>query len=147
MSSPYDQALALALRKIRAADRFEEEIRRMLEPFETDTVDSVLANLRQQSLLNDRRTAEQFLIGHRDKKALGAQELRRRLLDRGASLQLVEELCDQVDDLANCNALIAKSLERFRGDRSRAGRFLLSRGFESEQIDSALDAHFGVNED
>jgi SOS response regulatory protein OraA/RecX len=139
MSDRFNEAYAVALNYLKARDRLESEILKTLEAKGYgEEAPEVLDRLRKQGVANDRRVAEAIIRGREGRKAIGADLLRHKLLEKGVPADLVEELLPEQDESESAYlALVAKHGTEV--PRARAGRFLASRGFSEEAIESALD--------
>lgn len=108
-----------------------------------DLADETLDALEEEGLLSDARFVESF-IAARARKGQGpvriAQELDRRGVDEG----LIEELLDECDidwyELAGDvrRKKFGKTVPRDFPSRAKQMRFLEYRGFDSDQIQSAM---------
>ncbi|MBS1209835.1 MAG: regulatory protein [Proteobacteria bacterium] len=149
MSRPSVPALkATALRLLAMREHSREELRRKLEAKaeEGDDVEAVLDRMAETGLQSDQRFAESFV---RSKGArMGVERLRRELLDRGVSSEVVatalgEGLED--DELSRARAIWLKKfgvVPQDRGDWARQARFLQSRGFAADVIRKLLKEPF-----
>ena len=79
------------------------------------------------------------------RRAEGDARLRQRLESRGASeTSVANALADVPDEIQRMHdALSAKFKTPAPTDRARAGRFLLSRGFDEDAVDGAIHRFFG----
>ena len=99
-----------------------------------------MEHLRQKGILNDDNTTQRHIERNSGTRAVGIEKLRAELAKLGAPEETIE---------ANLASLAAdepeRALEALRSkykegaDRAKAGRFLYSRGFQEEAIESALD--------
>ena len=114
------------LRKIRTRERFEAELRRDFagEP----DLEASLARLREQGVLDEVRAAEGLV---RAKSPASRAELEALLAARGADPGLLGEH----DDLAAAREIVRK---RAGDPPARVARYLASKGFEADTIESAL---------
>lgn len=141
-----NEALEKALRKLKTGDRFETEIRAALGEYDVAVVDRVVATLKEKRILNDRRTAEEAVARASRGKPIGRERLRQSLLARGAAEEVVSEALEGYADEAE---LARQALAgRFGADDSpgKAGRYLISRGFDEDTVRSALESFFGSSE-
>jgi regulatory protein len=149
VSRPSVPALkATALRLLAMREHSREELRRKLQAKaeEGDDVEAVLDRMAETGLQSDQRFAESFV---RSKGArMGVERLRRELLDRGVSSEVVatalgEGLED--DELSRARAIWLKKfgvVPQDRGDWARQARFLQSRGFAADVIRKLLKEPF-----
>jgi SOS response regulatory protein OraA/RecX len=78
------------------------------------------------------------------KRAAGIEKLRAELERRGAPENIVEECLAELSPDDQKQGMLDALSAKFKptDDRARAGRFLLSRGFAEDEIESALDDFF-----
>ena len=140
------EALADALRRLKTAERTVAELRAALVPRhgERDT-DAALAWLAARKLLSDERAAEAIVRPRTaGRRAEGDARLRERLAAKGADEAAVEAaLADAPDEAGRMADALGAKFRPERNERAKAGRFLLSRGFDEEAVDGALDRFFG----
>ncbi|RYG36475.1 hypothetical protein EON81_09680 [bacterium] len=115
------------LRKIRTKDRFELELRN--EFGDAPGFEISLERLRSQGFVNDRRTAESFV---RTKGPASRAYLENLLGEKG--VDATEVLADH-DDLAVARQIVEK---RRNDSPARVARYLASKGFEAETIETVL---------
>jgi SOS response regulatory protein OraA/RecX len=141
---PYQTALSLALKKLSASDRFEAEIRSALGEHDSETVDRVIATLKQRRILDDARTARAIVDRRSGRRAIGPEKLRAEFLARGAPEEVVDECLSALSEDDRTERMRDALASKFTlaGDRNKAARFLLSRGFGEDEIEGALDAFF-----
>lgn len=142
----YQAALAIALKKLHAADRFESEVRRALSKFSPETVDRVVATLAAKRFVNDGRTLGEAVDRNTGKRALGDALLKDRLIARGASETAVEEQLAQAAPESERIREILRAKYQPTDSPAKAGRFLFGRGFSEDAIESALEEYFVRNE-
>jgi len=140
----YREALALALRKLKTKDRFESEIRLFLVEFPTESVERVIRFLKERRIIDDTKTTLSLIERYTGRRSVGSEKLRAELLERGASeeiinLALVGTSTGEQDKMLE--ALSAKFSPEEKA-RAKAARFLFSRGFPEEEIESVLDRFF-----
>jgi SOS response regulatory protein OraA/RecX len=146
MTDNYSSAMEIALRKLGASDRFEEEIRRALSGFSSSVVDLVVARLRERGLINEERAAQSLAERNAGRRAVGVERLREKLERRGAQSASAERVLGKAaaDESARATSVVeSKYPDRAPEHRIRAARLLASRGFAEEAIESALIAVFG----
>jgi len=145
MSDDFQAALVVALRRLATSDRFESEVRLALAGYQESTVEEVIAHLREKRILNDRRVTDSVLRQNEGRRAVGAERLRAKLEARGAPEEEIDAAIESARESEPERAsglLLAKFPGRMEVDRARAGRFLFSRGFDVDVIESALTQHF-----
>jgi regulatory protein len=146
----FEKALGLALKRLRLSDKLEAELLKALVMggFSTETATFVLSFLKDRKLISDRRTIENHIEKRSGRRSIGQEKIRAELLERGAPEELVEECLANADvgDEAGraVQALRAKYAQEV--ERGKAGRFLASRGFGEELIETALDRFFESND-
>src|SRR5579862_6475811 len=99
MEGEFEQALGSALRYLSKRDRFESEVRRHLGSYPDQVQDDVIAHLRRKRIIDDRRAAEAYASSHDGKRAIATSALKDRLIERGASDQVVEQVSLDRSDL------------------------------------------------
>jgi regulatory protein len=139
-------ALAVALRKLHAADRFSAEIAAELSRrgFSESIVEEAMAWLRDRRLLDDRRAVENLIERCSRVKRWSAERIRSEGLRRGAPRELLEEMLSQRtdDDEIQAARSLAQSKLKGNAQRSSAARLLASRGFRPEIAEVVLDEMF-----
>jgi len=145
MSDDFQAALVVALRRLKTSDRFESEVRKALAEFSEETTDEVVRHLREKRVLNDQRVTDAVVERNAGRHAVGVNKLRAKLEARGAPEAEIDiavaSVAEREPEVA-INLLAVKFPGKMEGDRARAGRFLFSRGFEEDVVESALNAHF-----
>lgn len=143
----FSSALAAALARLKAAERTAAELRAsLLRKYDAESVEAALAWLTERRLLSDDRAAEATVRPRASgRRAEGNARLRQRLEAKGTDAKAIEQaLVDAPDEGRRMHdALAAKFKTPDAGQRGKAGRFLLSRGFDEEAVDGALDRFFG----
>lgn len=140
----YREALAIALRKLKTNDRFESEIRLFLGDFPADSIESVILFLKERRIIDDTRTTLSLVGRYSGRRSVGLEKLRAELLKRGASEETIEMALEGSLDGESDKMLEALSAKFSPGDnaRAKAARFLYSRGFPEDEIESVLDRFF-----
>ena len=150
MDPEYNQALALALKKLKASDKLESELCQALETygFSPQTVTAVLSFLKDRKLVNDRRTIENHIERRAGRRSFGIEKIRAELLQRGAPEEIVEDCLASSAKMDELDGALEALRARFRNgaDRAKAGRFLMGRGFAEELVEQALDRFFESND-
>ena len=136
---PDDELERRILSLLDRRDRFEGEIRHELRHEPPVRVDAALARLR--AFLDDRRVLEAYLHGHGGRRALGRDRMREELACRLAPPELAEEALSGLPSESERAAELLRAERKVR-TRAQAGRFLLSRGFDEDAVDGALDGFF-----
>jgi regulatory protein len=120
--------------------------------FQSDLVSKVVEELKNYGFINDLEYARNFVLNKSRSKTLGALALRRELLSKGISSEIVDEvlserenLIDEFEialDLAQGKLKQIKSLKKRKRGRDEYKRriyeFLLRRGFKFETINRVM---------
>ena len=145
-----EQALSIAYAQLNRRERTVHEIRAALvrRGAEPEVVESAVLELVDQGYLDDARFAQLFVQDKRVLEQWGSARIRRALLDRGVSAELVDAALgdgsDSSDELDQALNLLQR---RFpaplvdRRGRERALGVLLRKGYEYELAVNALAAH------
>jgi len=145
------EAIGIAMKSLVRRARLSGEIATKLRAknFSEGEIEAALGCLARNGILDDDKTIAQFFESRSGPRSIGTAKLRAELLRKGASEEQVEgslALQNHGDELkATLEALAGRSWNP--KDRNRAGRFLASRGFDEELIETALDRQFGPDLD
>jgi len=148
----FKKGLKLALAKLKSGDRFQKEIEDALlgAGISVPTTQDVVSYLLERRFVDDRRTTINAVERRSGRRAIGREKLRAELLRRGAPENLIDEALAANPETEEPESALALLRTKYRGDaaeRMRAGRFLASRGFEEDAIESALERFFGSVDD
>ncbi len=135
------RALLAALRMLKRQDLAILEVQSRLEcNFDPSTVEETVKFLTNHRLLDDLRFARNAIERNEGKRAIGDQALRDKLESRGVPSDVVKALMSKVDQDEMGRALVLVDA-KFSGSESpgRVARFLASRGFSEETIESILE--------
>ena len=136
------------MKRLAKRDRLSWELRRELleKGFSEPEIEDVLSFLGKHRLLDDEKTVQNLVERHSGKRSIGKGRIRADLIRRGMPEELAEAACSgsSGEDEADAMRQALASKKWPQGDRARAARFLISRGFEEESIESALDRFFEV---
>ena len=146
MADPFDEALDRCLRLLARKDRFESELRQRLATVPEDVQDRVIAHLKKRRMVDDGRAAEEYARSRSGRRTLSSSALAAELERRGAPSGVVDSVNTRPDQEA-ATALLESTFSRSPANRARAGRTLARRGFEAEEIESALTRFFGPPEE
>ncbi len=131
---------------LRASDRFSSEIRRSLEAkgFEAKDIEATLDHLIRRKLVDDRRTTLNLIERRSGRRSVGTEKLRSELMGRGAPEEIVDECLAGLPHDRQRQAMLEALSSKFKpdGNRIKGARFLISRGFEEDEIEGALDEFF-----
>lgn len=142
----YAEVREAAVRLLARREHSALEIRRklLLREHPADVIDKVIDELVAENLLSNERFAEEF-VRSRSNKGFGPQRIRAELRQRGIDPTVAEshlrapEEDWQARALAQYRKRFGERPPRDLAERSRHYRFLLNRGFTSEQIRRVLD--------
>ena len=134
-------SLLSALRMLKRQDLTIQDVTSRLEcSFENDVVAETVEFLTTNRLLDDLRFARHAIERNDGKRAIGDQALRDKLESRGVPVEVIDELMVEVDqdELSRARVLVDA---KFSGSQSpgRVARFLSSRGFSDDTIESILE--------
>lgn len=140
-----EAAYQRALRLVSWRPRSEDEVRRALARRGTPAVVQgvVLQRLRQAGLVDDGRFAQSWVENQQTFRPRGRRALRRELLAKGLSREIVEGALAGMDEAAAAMEAASRAARRLRGlpaetFRRRLGAALARRGFESDVIQSVV---------
>jgi len=142
------EALGLAMKRIAQRDRLSFELSRELEAkgYGEAEVGEVLEFLTSRRLVDDEKTIQSLIERRTGRRAAGKEKIRAELQKLGVPDEKIEPFLSSVgddDELERMNqALNSRSWSS--KDRVRAARFLVSRGFSEDLLDTALDRFFVV---
>ena len=109
-----------------------------------EATDAALEWLGTRRLLSDERAVEATVRPRASgRRAEGDERLRERLERRGATPDSIgKALAEIPDEAQRMHDALTSKFRPEEGERARAGRFLLSRGFDEDAIEGALDRFF-----
>lgn len=127
-----DQLFLYAVRLLGARAYPEAALRQKLaRRAQPDVVAAVLQRVKHLGYLDDHQYAEGYARLYAGK--WGAAKLRRALLEKGVSREIVEQVLAQQaaehDPIEEAVALLRRYASRHRGEKPRAIRFLANRGY------------------
>jgi SOS response regulatory protein OraA/RecX len=136
--------LEAVLRFLRFRPRFEAEIRTHLasKGMEADA-GTTIEHLRQRRIVDDGKLIQNLIERNAGKRAVGRDKLRANLIGRGAPEELVDSALAEIGGAESTIDDVLKSKPRPGDTRPKMGRFLQSRGFGEDEIESALNRFFG----
>jgi regulatory protein len=142
----YDAALALALKRIHAAERSEAEVRVLLGEFGEETVERVVSFLKERRIIHDPRFAQQFAEMHSGKRAMGDRRLRDELSRRGIDDTIIDSVLQETENERERIRAILKAKYKPGDSPAKAGRYLYSKGFDEDAIEASLSEFFAHDE-
>lgn len=140
----YDGAKDKALRLLSFRSHSEYELKQKLlsSGASSEDANSVLAFLREYSLVNDSLYAERLASDLSNLKKYGKRRIMQELLHRGIDRDIAEEACNllQTDEEETLIPLMRKKLSgNFdRKSKDRAIRYFATRGYSFSDIKSAI---------
>ncbi len=131
---PY--AKEIVLRNLTIRDRTEKEIKELLKKrdFSERTISIVINDFKRVNLLDDNKTS-MFII--KNSKGKSKNELRYKLQNMGVKEEIIEEALKDYDEKEEMRELIEK-LAKKKKDRNKIIRYLISKGFDYENIRDVL---------
>ncbi len=141
------KALDLLSRRSHFAHELERKLRQ--RGYQEVEVEATLERLRGEGLIDDRRTAREFVRGRLARAPEGRRRLRSELARRGVADDVISETLDQLTD-EDDRQLAQQAAQRWQRTRSRRGRsadleraalarHLAGRGFSQRAVYSVLD--------
>jgi len=125
-------------------DRFESEVRTHLTDFPDEEVESVIQKLIQRGFIDDKRVARLVLNSYTGKRSAGNDFLANVLADRGCDPNVAAALIKSLEesDPEIERALVALDARGGNPSPATAARWLASRGFRDDVIESVLSDRF-----
>jgi len=145
-SDHFYRCLNAAVHYLSYRPRSESEVRERLQRrgFDGDSIEAVIAKLKEQGLISDIAFA-QFWKDNRESFSPRSQWLTRLELRRkGVTTDIIDQVVDEVDDADNAyRAALSKAhglpLSDYQGFRRRLGDYLKRRGFGYEVINHTVE--------
>lgn len=142
-------ALELAYGYLNRRDRTQAEVRRWLGRADTESsaVEEVIRTLLEQRFLDDVRYARLFAEDKRELEQWGNDRIRRTLLERGISRELIDETLAAESSQTELERALELLRRRFplppraRRDRDRALGMMLRKGYDRDLALDALSAY------
>lgn len=145
--NPKHQAIALLARRDHSIHELKQKL--MKKGHENVIVEQVIIELQQRGYLDDARYA-QMIIRHHYLRGQGPQKIRYLLTQNGVANDTVVETFSEFDEdwfaLAKevrlkrfGDGFKSKEYNEIYKEKSKQMRFLMTRGFESDQIQYAMD--------
>lgn len=147
MSNAYSAALNYLAARSRTVKETRDYLRR--KGYSASAIEEAIGRLQHSGLLDDRRTAQQWVDYCLACKPRGRERLRHDLLKRGIDRGIVSAVLESVDD--DCEYALALQLLASRPvsswSRAKLFRFLLYRGFSFSVIERICLANENLTED
>jgi SOS response regulatory protein OraA/RecX len=140
-SNAFAACLDSALRHLKTRDRFRQELFAWLvqKGFEESVANQAVDHLERKGILSEERALAATLRKSEGKRALGNERLAVVLQAAGASEEAIGAAIGERDEVN----LALESLAGKRRDPAQASRFLASRGFSQEAIETVLAQLYG----
>ena len=128
-------------------ERSRLEVRRKMAALKMPPAEAerLLVDLVEMNFVSDERFAESFIRGKMNIKRWGKVKMRVELHQRGISDEIINQKFDEIDDeqyFANLRYLVEKwSRENPQGEKVKLIKFLLSKGYETGDINAILNSH------
>lgn len=136
-------ALETAVKLLATRSHFESELRQKLSRFPDQEVEEAVLELRNRGYLNDAKALQTFCDEHQGKRLLSSESLAQLLSQKGVQVDRSSLPNPTVENMVT--ALHGKKFDPASGqnERSRAARWLSTRGFDEQEVESALSLFFG----
>lgn len=136
----YDKAVELLARR----PHFERQLGEKLavRGFSRQAIDACLERLRHDGLLDDRRTAREYIEIRLRRGSIGRRRMRLELVKRGAEEEVVDEALEvsfSDDDLASTREVAVAWMRRGKRDWAALARHLDRKGFSTGSILRVVD--------
>ena len=137
-----DEVYAYALKLLRQRDYTMARLREKLAAKFGPVPQEVIDQLTRKNFLNDRRFAENYVAGRKDR---GRRALNEELMARGLATELIDEVLSQADWPSLREALAAKMTDlQVRAplqsrDAARLFRALLRLGYDEDAIREEIE--------
>ena len=128
---------------LRAHGRAELSTKLKKKGFDTTTIEAAVAKLESLGLIDDRSFAAGCMESLSRKRPEGKGKARARLLQKGLSEEVVDEMLAGYDATAMCLAAAEKKMRTLSGQpetkRKKLETFLRNRGFDWQTIKETMD--------
>lgn len=148
MTPEVTAALGEALRLLRRRAYFEAELRERLAPLHAaDAIDRALSKLVDWRFLDDERTLADYSDLFLQKNSGGPLKLAQMLTRHGLPESDAETIAHGVFSEVDSAELACQALQKRKPkNRHQAARFLISRGYEPDTVEEAVQMYFGSDE-
>lgn len=142
--SPYNKALGILSRR----DHTEYEMRTKLKQkgYTASQINDTINKLFVNKLIDDSAFAQRYILSTIRYKAVGPRWLQQKLKQKRIEDNIVNEVIADLLDENKQLELIKQAITKWRklhfrhaADRTRLTRFLLSRGFQMQNINQAIN--------
>lgn len=135
-------ALSYSLKLLSYRGRSEGELikRLTMRGYADEEIKNAIVKLRDMGLINDRSVAFNFRQFAEGTKRLGAIGIRNFLLTRGIPVEIIDEVCQDIDEEGNALRLLEKRIKCYgdEGDKRRVYSLLQRKGYSFETIRRVL---------
>lgn len=150
MRTSLDQALDSAKKFLARADRTRAEITAHLtkKQFEPKVIEQTIHWLTRYKLINEEQLASRETQLTRASSTTGKHKLQEKLAKRGVPPEIIASQISEItesQELEKANLLLIKKFKS-QDNPSKAGRFLIGKGFDEEIVKQALSQFFEDSE-
>lgn len=135
-------ALRYSLKLLSYRGRSEGELikRLSMKGYADDEIKNAIVQLRDMGLINDRNVASNFRQFAEGTKRLGSIGIRNFLLTRGIPSEIIDEVCQDIDEESNALKLLQKRIRNYSDERDkrRVYSLLQRKGYSFETIRKVL---------
>lgn len=147
-----EKYLSLCYRYLTIRNRSEKEIRDYLQKknADPDIIDAIVARLYEQKFLDDEAFARSWVRSRAMFRPRGKRMLQIELQQKGIHKDLIQQILEEQiedipDELTQAKNLIAKRVEKLRGEPryivyQKVGAFLARRGYSWDVSKKAIDS-------
>jgi regulatory protein len=137
-----DQAIRYIVQRPRSISEIERYLKR--KGYDEPQIEQVVNRLRELNLLDDTAFAEYWIEQRLTFKPRSQMALRYELQQKGVSRDVMDEMLNEVDEVAAAQDAAQRKLNTFRHlpedqFRAKLGSFLQRRGFRYETIRQVVD--------
>lgn len=129
----YNYAIYLLSLKLRTEGELREKMR--IKNYELGITDKVIAELRENSYLNDQKYAEVYLDNLKKYKNFGFYGIKKKLMEKRLPAQIIERVLMEGLSADEETRIARRFLAKNKGgDKSKTAQRLKSRGFRADVI-------------
>lgn len=136
------QALSKAVKYLSGNLKTEKQIKEYLKKKEYSeiTIDYVLDKMREYKYLDDNHYAKSYVLTYSNK--YGKLKLSSMLKSKGVSSEIIDEVLQEIETPSNIQVVAEKYLKNREityENLNKLSRFLYSRGYEFDEINSVIN--------
>lgn len=135
-------ALSYSLKLLSYRGRSEGELikRLSMKGYADNEIKDAIRHLKEMGLIDDRNVAFNFRQFAEGTKKLGAMGIRSFLLTRGIPAEIIDEVCQDIDEESNALRLLEKRIKDFSNERDKRKVYSLlqRKGYSFETIRKVL---------